>query len=381
MPEQKKIIEAFNRLIVDFAQDDEAMKSWNMNDEIQLEIPNNFNHYPYIIFIIFIYLEGYKYLPRSEKIAWEIPIKYKNYPLLLSHRKFGFRVHGNSKNIIPKELVPELFNNLIKVIPIAESLIETTINERVNEGEITLANQYHTLKARYLYFRKRTKRNYNRANKIRSQKPNFATRDWNRAYEADEKANYNFVAMMDAYFSQLEHILVLMKPFIIEPNRECNLSEYISMNWSDKLKALINLSENQDINLIYNKLNQIKENYRNRMSHGNFAKNGCSFFVHMKGTGAIPFLLTRSNESYHYGFNLLPEPTFKDVTETFDEFDHLLQKGITKYGMMFIDSGLAVSYDDIMKEKIVRAIKSEESFKNFVLGWGRMSDNAANMDW
>ena len=52
---------------------------------------------------------------------------------------------------------------------------------------------------------------------------------------------YYSTAMVDAFFSRLEHMLVLIRAFCGTPLRDGELTGLLSMTWDDKLKALVDV--------------------------------------------------------------------------------------------------------------------------------------------
>lgn len=59
------------------------------------------------------------------------------------------------------------------------------------------------------------------------------------------KAASYIAAMTDAYYSLLEHIFVLIRPFIINDKNNIPLSKFIGLNWSDKYKILFDTKDSK----------------------------------------------------------------------------------------------------------------------------------------
>ena len=108
---------------------------------------------PYIVFIIFVYLLKYNFLGPFEKVAWEIPIKYRDEHFILTHRKFGFKIITSGESGKTKKLALEAITTIKKAIPYAEELISPHIKELVQKGSISLENQYSNIHNRYYFFR------------------------------------------------------------------------------------------------------------------------------------------------------------------------------------------------------------------------------------
>lgn len=65
-------------VLKDFSPDDKACEHWSDPiKEVLIDIPLDIEPEAYIVFIIFVYSKKYEFGGRYEKVAWEIPIKYK----------------------------------------------------------------------------------------------------------------------------------------------------------------------------------------------------------------------------------------------------------------------------------------------------------------
>ena len=382
----QRLLKSLDFALKDFSPDNEADKHWrDPTQEVQIDIPLDIEPEPYIVFIIFVSLKKYEFGDRREKVAWEIPVKYKGIPFLLSHRKFGFIILTTPDYSEYKEIAIKAIKAINKAIPIAEKLIKPSIKSRVDKGYITLPNDYWILKSRYDYFREMAESSFREAEKYKASKSN------GEVFKHTKKASNYVIAMIDAYFSLLEHVLVLLKPFVRPKVIESNLASYIGLNWGEKYKIIFAINEDQKAKEHYDYMLNIKERYRNTLAHGNFQKNGGSMYVHMENLGAIPMLLTKSNETLRFSFSRLgeidfgfygiDETVYRYICNTFDGFDSFLKTGITKYGMQYLESGLSVAFDNNSKQMYVSAMKSDKEFKEFIEYKSYMHDRAVNMDW
>lgn len=186
--------------------------------------------------------------------------------------------------------------------------------------------------------------------------------------------------MADAYFSLLEHILVLLLPFMKEAVCFTTLSEFIGFDWGQKYKILLDI-KNREVKKHFDTLKEIKEIYRNPLAHGNFRKEGHSLYVHLPHLGAIPMKLTQSNSVKHFSFYNLQEVELDFICQCFDLFDSFLEKRDAKYGMIYIKNGLSVLYDEETIKSYKKAMTSESSFIEFVNEMEQKFENHKNMDW
>ncbi len=266
MVDTQKLNRSLDLILKDFIPDDEANQHWRDPNAGHLaNIKFEDKPPPYIVFIIFVYLKKYSFGGQWEKVNWEIPIKYKNVPMMLAHKKFGFQILTYSGVSKDNQIAVEALNKIKKAIPIAEKLIQPTIKSLVDSGKITISNDYYQLRSRYEYFR-----NEAESHLLNNEKEDFdfssfqdhltALNSW--LQQKNKGANYAF-AMIDSFFSLLEHVLVLIKPFITISETEAELSKFVGQYWGDKYKKLFDITKGGLPKVHYDALYEVKERYRN----------------------------------------------------------------------------------------------------------------------
>lgn len=387
---EKVVQQYFDLFTKDFKADPKPVIIWVDNgngtksyNENRIELPKNLKiKMPYIVFIIFVKILKFDFQGRWEKVAWEIPVLYKGIPFILAHRKFGFSISTRPREEIDvNELAVEAIEMIHKAIPYAETLIAPEIKKLINEGRITLSNEYLEIRDRYQFFRQ--KANLEFTNTKKETEMSKLIREMRDEPFKTRHGQYHLIAMLDAYYSMLEHLLVLLIPFLkVELPEEITLEKFISANWKDKYNLVLSGLKDKSVALHLDNLIKIKEQYRNPISHGHFQKNGASIYVHMKNLGAIPMVLTKSKSNLSYGFNELSVITFKDICKAFDALDHFLDEHPdTKHALKYMKTTFPVAFDRRSKQEYSHAMKSDEKFGEFLDSTGRKLDNAMNMDW
>lgn len=397
----KKIDDLFDYLLKDFEHDEDPKTVWvplkgstRTLQEYRIQLPAELEIYsPFIVFIIFVYLKGFNFFGKEEKVAWTIPIKYKSTPFILTHRKFGFRIISNYESDEITQLGKEAMIQIKKAIPYAETLFEPFVKEQVVQGKITLLNQYQAIKSRYEFFRKNAISAFKKADngkvtrKVKKQKNNGALTEIISTHNSSIKhwtAGNNYAtAMLDSYFCLIEHAFVLLLPFLQHIDvSKINLEQFIGENWKQKFKLVIPLTVDKESLKLFERLDKIKEELRNPLTHGYFLKEGNSFYVHTPHLGAIPMNLTSRNNHLRYGFYSIQNPNFEKICACFDDFDKLLMgKKSTKFGMLYIEAGLDIAFDKDSSVRYQSEMKSVEHFKKFIWYEAMQQDNAINMDW
>lgn len=341
---------------------------------------------PDMVFLALVTILGFKYLGKGEKVLWTIPIFYKTIPFQLHHRKFGFTVEAeNPRDSSTQELAREMLAALTKGIGFAEKVLEPMISLQIKEGNISIPNHFHQLDRRYRFFRKKALRAYrqpsSKPKEFRDAQGNITGRSFD--FGKAEREGFNFaVAMLGAYFSRLEHALVLLLAFGDYDPRSDDLARFIGMIWSDKFKRLLRVHSDPNKKRIYDDLRHIKERYLNTFSHGGFEKAGASLFFHVPYLGPVPVQMSQFGKSVHYSLFPLDLHSFSETLEILDRTDSLLAKDkATKYGMKFIDAGLAVSFSKASRASYAKAMESESAFRSFIDYSSHVADIYANMDF
>lgn len=397
----KKIQELFEYFLKDFEQDLDPKvimiplgEHTRTVQEYRIELPLNLEIYhPFIVFIIFVYLKKFKFYGKEEKVAWTIPVKYKGTSFILTHQKFGFRIISNYENEEIKSLGIEAMTLINKAIPYAEILFEPFVKEQVNKGKITLDNQYRAIKSRYLFFRKKAILEFRKAetNKVKKgtkkKKINGFLTEIISTHNSSIKhwvAGNNFAtAMLDSYFCLIEHTFVLLLPFLPHINiEEINLETFIGENWKQKLKIVIPLTGDKDALQLFERLDKIKEELRNPLTHGYFLKDGNSFYVHTPNLGAIPMSLTKRNNHLRYGFYSIHSINFETICKCFDDFDKFLKtRKATKFGILYIEKSSGIAFDDESSKMYQAAMTTVKNFNEFIWSEMMQEDNVTNMDY
>ena len=371
----KKINDSFNYILKDFSQE-EIKESYENPKYISYVAPKKLKIEPYIVFIIFVYLKKYNFSGRWEKIAWALSIRYKGVAITYSHQKFGFRVSVCDDNKNGKLIAKESLEQIRKAVHLAEKLIEPYVHAKLDSGQVSVPNNYKELADRYKYFRKKAEHHFSKIDKSFKNEHLI----WAVFNDSIVKATNYSIAMLDAYFSLLEHILVLIRPFVLQESTK-NLSNYVGSNWSTKYKTIFNIEKNAKAKYHYQQLIDIKENYRNVFAHGNFRKEGGSFHIHMEHLGALPFQLTKSKQSLVFSSSRIYPSYYNDICKQLNNFDNFLAANQTRYGMVYIKSGLPVAFDNNSITLYHSCMTSTKKFEEFIHFRAMEIDNALNMDW
>jgi hypothetical protein len=384
--ENNKLLTQFKDCLSGIECDKDAFSQCSFDEEVRINLPEGLAPQPYMVFIALVFLAEFEYWgKRYEKELWAIPIKYKSISFLLAHRKFGFRLYSHKNYSFSSGLAEEMITKINNAIKRADQLIQPFVKEQIGYGNILIANNYIKLDMMYRFFRAKAKSAFRR----KPPKPKVLARDKNGnptttthdPFKPHREGFYYSIASIDAFFSRLEHILVLAIPFIDFDSSRDDLQKLMCDNWTDKYKRIFNLEANKFAMQYYNELKKIKDKYRNSISHGFFERDGASLFFHCGPIGAVPVYLSKFDESIHYSFLPITETSFVDICKLFDKVDRFLKLDVTKYAIRYAEAGLDVSFSKGSIKEYRNASKSDESFESFLEYMGHISDMSTNMDW
>jgi hypothetical protein len=320
----------------------------------------------------------------GEKLRWEMPFLFKNIHCAFALEKFGLRLYVLSPGthlVDSDKIVGEIIGKLRKAIHRTERvLLIPFANEQIESSRFTIANRYHSLMNRFIYFRDKAAKTSKKRDKVRGKgKIGELAKLLNYMSKLENELVYNTLAMLDAYFSFLEHLFVLVAPLTSD---RIKLIEFISCVWADKFKQLFDL-KHPKAKSFYDKLDDIKERYRNVYAHGGFEKGGASLYVHFLGIGAIPAQFSKIKNSPHFNFFPIQEDSFRDICRLLDDFDEWLrsdESGLVK-AIQYVESGLDIPCDRKSIIEIRAAMKSERALEALIERESYVWAMHTNMDY
>lgn len=187
-------------------------------------------------------------------------------------------------------------------------------------------------------------------------------------------------AMTTAWFSWLEHILVLMLPFGSWDPADATVQHVIGESWSGKWRRVVGI-DTKESKEIFDSLSQTAEQYRNRDAHGGFGKRDAALLIHAPG-GPMPARLTAGID--HILGAALPSSDvgLQDVIAALDRAEEFLRTGPTRYAMQWIDGGLDVAFDARTRADIHAAMAAGDSdYEQALDRWAQAQDRANNYEF
>ena len=327
---------------------------------------------------------------KDEKQAWLVRFKYREYECALGLFKFGLRLSlpdqgsGEENEILAGRIVA----SIDRAVRVAEEQLDGYVEAQVQSGNLTIRNEYHLFDGMYQHFRSQLDESVQQPDNAGtiSKNPIERVRDeihiaLTSAIETQRARFYASVAMVNAYFGMLEHLLVLLWPFTrYEPGQD-NPEELIKDRWQNKFKKVFDVAGDPDAKHIYDRLRRIAEQYRNTYAHGGFGKQRETLSVHLPGGPPIPASLSDSRNRVQANFFPLGEPDISEIAAVLDDADSWLRAGPAAFGMQYIESGLDVAYDAESIATRYEMMTSSETFDRYLQALSHEVDNQRNMDW
>lgn len=333
---------------------------------------------PDLVLIVLRDVMGFHWAGHGEKVRWSVYCSFGGAYLEFTLRKFGFYVVVQKTE--PAVDLDRALHQLQHAVHLLEGVLQVVAEQQIREGNVTLANLFIDLDNRYRFFREKAEQVY--------PMPDTAIR-------FDEEGNpvawtfrrgqregwYYTGAMIDAFFSRMEHLLVLVLPFTNFDPTNGWLRKVIAMQWDDKFKTVFDIATNDKARAIYDRLRTVKEHFRNRVAHGGFEKGWASLFFHLPGVGAIPASFSQFRNSLQFNFIPVDQSGHKQICDLFDEVEGLFQTGDVGRGYEFAVSGLNVAFDVQTRSRYRAAMRSAKSFADLIDRESYLADRHANMDY
>lgn len=169
---------------------------------------------PELVLFVLRDLFGCKSFGPGEKMRCTVTCSFQGKALAFSLQKFGFRAFLQTG--VPAVDRRTAFNRLKKAVAFAERSLQLLSLAAVRDNKVGLANRFGQFDNRYRFFREEAQRHF--ASATRRPRTNDDSTILSRAVGNfmvhERSASFLSSAMIDAYFSRLEHLSVLMLPLI-----------------------------------------------------------------------------------------------------------------------------------------------------------------------
>jgi hypothetical protein len=372
-----------------------GVSSWNMaaSRPAREEFP-----VPGLVLLALRNIMGFSWSGPGEKVAWSVYCMFDGVPLAFEHRKFGFTICYPTGAMVDLERVRGQLRSALNAL---EDWLEPYARQLADDGHATIVNRDKEFYCRYRFFRELADEEYAEAQvpPRRRKAPKRAAKkgqkgeaaksvircledDLNHRLRHEHNGVFHSTAMVDAYFSRLEHLLVLLRAFTGKPLAKGELITLLAASWDEKLKMLVDVTSDRQTELLYSRLKRLKERVRNPFAHGGMENDRGSINIHMPGIGAVPANFSKIRESVRFNFIPIEADDHKSACDLFDQVDALLKNGNLDRPFRLVDAGVDAAFDPNSLTKYARVISGlDEDLEGFINWWWHEWERHANMDF
>tara|TARA_A100001391_G_scaffold65878_6_gene41532 strand:+ start:8642 stop:9820 length:1179 start_codon:yes stop_codon:yes gene_type:complete len=331
---------------------------------------------------------GFSWSGPAEKVAWSVYATVKGEPFIFELGKFGFTILRSRKT--PLALLKRVEGQLSSSLRLLEPLLSDFANHQIDQGNLTLSNRMGEFSMRYNYFREI-------ADRLFGEQPgaieNTASKDasgfitgfvafMNADTRRQREGYFASVAMVDAYFSRLEHRILMLRAFVGRSLGKGGFSAFLKMDWDDRLREIADFDTEKKRGRLLGKLREVKSSIRNPLSHGGVRNDGGAFHIHLPGIGAIPADLSRNRDRLNPSFFPIADTTHAETCALFDEFDATLAEADLTLPDKFVQAGIDPEFNT---ESLARYAQSlalgHEAVDALIDRLGYEWERHANMDY
>ncbi len=342
---------------------------------------------------------GFVYQHWDEKTAWRVGGRFRETNVSFALTKFGLKamvettrelVAAKDQPFVPPPGVTasqridlsqdpelrELVTDFIAIVGKASQVfgsrvVSGLVDDQVDAGNVTLVNQNGRLRGGYQFFRWQGNAFIDGHGDvavkqemvdvaIRAAGGDPATSSYFLPLFVPVNIGYCLTAMASAYFSWLEHVLVLALPFAPHWDpKEKPITKIIGDSWSNKWRFIFRDTMGDDTSgakKTFDLLIPAAEQFRNLDAHGGFGKRDQSLLVHTP-VGPLPARLTKGAKTIKAAIISEAPSTFPDACDLFDQVDAFLRNGPISEAMLWIEGGLQVPFDADHRQRVRDAIR------------------------
>lgn len=347
---------------------------------------------PEMLLLIFRNFLGWNWTGAGEKVRWSVFGSFGGEAIAFELRKFGLTMLRPRSLSLSDE---RICGQLKSAVNVAEKLLKPMIKHQISAGCVTIANHASEFMSRYQFLRAQADKSYRRAarqakSKAKPQQGEDSTAGIFTAIfssyalhmEAQKEGFYYSEAMVDAYFSALEHRSILLRAFTGIPLPENGFQAFMAKPWNQKLNELVGPHVSAETRKTLKDIQNIKERIRNPFAHGGYENDKGALHVHIPTIGTIPGNITKFGKGVRFSMIPIEANDHKESCGVFDRVDNLLCSAHLARPHRLIEAGVDPSFDeDTLHSYRDATAGSEEELDAFIDHWGTVWEMHANMDY
>jgi len=309
---------------------------------------------------------GFSWSSRGEKVRWSVYATVEGEPFVFEQRKFGFAI--DHRDGITPELLKRVAGQLSSSLRLLEPTLQSHAKQQIAEGNLTLENKYAEFDNRYRYFRELAEKSFGAGpDALVDVSPwESIPKDvdvlsglngrLNRVLAHEQAGYFASGAMVDAYFSKLEHRVLLLRAFIGRPLVNGDFEAFLKMTWDERLREIADFDAETASGRLLGRLRDVKATIRNPLAHGGVENDGGAFYFHIPRIGAIPANLSKYRGRLRTRFFPINDATHTQICGLFDEVDTLLEQGPLELPNEFVRWGIDPQFDSTSIKRYAKAL-------------------------
>lgn len=334
---------------------------------------------------------GFKWSGPGEKVRWSVYATVAGEPFVFEHRKFGFAIDHHSD--VSSALLKRVERQLSSSLRLLEPLLADFANAQIANGNLTLQNRLAEFENRYRYFRELADTAFGPEPILKEDAAPSAdshkdievfadlTAQMNRTIGRQQEGYFASGAMVDAYFSKLEHLVLLLRAFIGRPLAAGDFKAFLQKTWDERLREVADFDADPASGRLLGRLRDVKTAIRNPLAHGGVENDGGAFYFHMPRIGAIPANLSRYRGRLRVNFFPIAETAHTEICALFDEVDALLAQGSLELPNEFVRWAIDPQFDSDSIERYAEALAGgAETVDELVVALSREWERHANYE-
>jgi hypothetical protein len=377
MSNKSKLISAMSGIEPYEPQDDDSIFSYKNVST------GNYDPPAYIVAFVFFFVLGYKNFGAFEKVWWHTYFRYKNIPFLIRDYKFGtWSLEAKTDIEVAKKLVPELKGKIRSAARHADNILKAEFKAEIEKGQFYINNGYGKLRSTYEFYLEETKAAVAALDEfvvqeaLKKHNMQEIADSHNRRIHLETLVTYRTIPLINTFFSLLEFLLDVFYAF---QQPELSFFEYRNLSWQDRFKRTIPLQPGSDFTKNYERLVNIRSQYRNPFTHG--LTNESSLLVPFSFAGLVPVSYEHLSNTVHYGLVQMSSNTVKEIITILSDFlDLIANEEPYCYYLLYLDYGFPVPIARQAVESIIKEMTDYEGFEQYLQGRSRYEDAVINRD-
>lgn len=326
---------------------------------------------------------GFRWSGPEENVRWKVWTELNGHLLGFALRRNGFRIL--CRRDVPHDVLGRASRQLSASLKHLEPLLSKYADGQILRGNLTLANRMTLLDDRYRFFRKLADDSFAAAEMADAEDdPDIfkAIEDFmEKRIGGEQEGFFASGAMVDGWFSGLEHRMLLLRAFLGKPLKPGEFKSFLGKKWDKRLAILLD-DAGQSEGQVLSRLRKLKKTVRNPLAHGGVENDGGSFHFHLPKVGAIPANLSKHRARVRMSFFPISPSGHGDACAIFDAADALLSGGPFELPHQFVRWGVEPSFDSHSLELFRNAIAGgAAAVETLIERIGRQADRHHNMEY